>query len=171
VALDEILRNVEAVDHLVSGIATASEEQANGIKEISKAMGQMDIVTQQNTTVSQQTSTSAEKLSSQSKQLDHLVQELVGIVRGAGAEVHEDDQDHSSAAHSRSTGENKKGGAKILKFSNKKKPSSHAAAKSESHHLSMQKASGDHSHKSVAKHATAEGGEVPSAEDPRFEDV
>ncbi|MFZ4405031.1 MAG: methyl-accepting chemotaxis protein [Pseudobdellovibrionaceae bacterium] len=171
VALDEILRNVEAVDHLVSGIATASEEQANGIKEISKAMGQMDIVTQQNTTVSQQTSTSAEQLSSQSKQLDHLVQELVTIVRGAGAEVHEDDQDHSSSAHSRPTGENKKGGAKILKFANKKKPSSHATAKPESHHFSMQKASGDHSHKSVAKHAMAEGGEVPSAEDPRFEDV
>lgn len=84
-ALEEILSNVESVDSLVSEIALASQEQSTGIKEISKAVGQMEQVTQQNSSVAQSSSVAAEQLRQQAAGLNAIVQSLVKNVNGSGA--------------------------------------------------------------------------------------
>lgn len=84
-ALDEILVNVQSVDSLVSEIAVASTEQSTGIREISKAVGQMEQVTQQNTAVAQSSSVAAEQLKNQSSTLRSIVDDLVAVVSGSGS--------------------------------------------------------------------------------------
>lgn len=81
-ALEQILENVRSVDTLVSEIAVASSEQSTGIHEISKAVSQLEIVTQQNTSVAQSSSVAAGQLSGQSDQLNSLVGDLAEIVSG-----------------------------------------------------------------------------------------
>lgn len=82
-ALSDILNNVRSVDSLVSEIAVASAEQSTGIREISKAVGQMEQVTQQNSSVAQSSSVAAEHLHMQSESLDNSVGDLVRLVRGS----------------------------------------------------------------------------------------
>lgn len=82
-SLDEILVNVQSVDSLVSEIAVASTEQSTGIREISKAVGQMEQVTQQNTSVAQSSAASAEQLRSQAEVLSSIVDNLVIVVSGS----------------------------------------------------------------------------------------
>lgn len=80
--LDEIVGNVENVNGLASEISSASEEQARGIEEISKAANMLESVTQQNTMASEEASVAAESLSNQAELLNGLVQELVVVVNG-----------------------------------------------------------------------------------------
>lgn len=121
-ALEEILQNVATVDGLVSEIATASQEQASGIREISKAVGQMEIVIQKNSSVAQSSSVSAEQLSTQSDTLKGIVDDLVHIVQGASASLEDIHRPDSSSAK-RPT---KKPEGKVLKYEAKKpsKPTS-----------------------------------------------
>lgn len=83
-ALEEILHNVASVDSLVAEIAVASQEQGAGIREISKAVGQMEEVTQQNSAAAQAASVAAEQLNAQSKDLSGIVTSLVHVVEGEG---------------------------------------------------------------------------------------
>lgn len=94
-ALEEILSNVANVDSLVSEIAVASTEQAAGIKEISKAVGQMEQVTQQNSAAAQSSSSSAEQLKTQSHVLKEIVQDLMRHVHGQSEAVREVDSESS----------------------------------------------------------------------------
>lgn len=88
-ALEEILVNVQNVDDLVTEIAFASAEQSTGIREISKAVGQMEHVTQQNTAVAQSSSHSSEQLKDQAMTLSSVVQGLVTIVNGKKDSTHQ----------------------------------------------------------------------------------
>ena len=54
---------------LVGEIATASQEQAQGISQINIGVGQIDTVTQQNTASAEESAAAAEQLSSQAEQL------------------------------------------------------------------------------------------------------
>ncbi len=83
--LEEIIENVTSVDTLVSEIAVASKEQSQGIREISKAIGQMEQVTQQNTTVAQTSSHEAEALSERSSELNKIVGDLTVWMKGTAA--------------------------------------------------------------------------------------
>lgn len=80
--LDEIVNNVGNVSMMAEEISTATDEQAHGITEINKAMGQLDQVTHENAAMSQQSATSANQLSTRSKQLLKVVQDLRVIVHG-----------------------------------------------------------------------------------------
>ena len=82
-SLVEILNQVQTVDSLVSEIAVASQEQSTGIREVSKAMGQMEQATQQNSSVAQASSVAAEQLRGQSEILNSLVKDLAYIVSGS----------------------------------------------------------------------------------------
>ncbi len=82
-ALDEIIKNVHSVDLMVSEIAVASQEQSSGIREISKAVGQMETMTQQNSSVAQTSSVAAEQLKIQSHSLAQVVRELSAYVHGS----------------------------------------------------------------------------------------
>lgn len=80
--LAEIVGAVKKVADLNGEIATASEEQANGIAQIGKAMNQLDQITQQNAAASEQAAASAEQLSSQSISLKGNVLTLNKVVSG-----------------------------------------------------------------------------------------
>lgn len=85
--LDTIVSNVDDVNKLASEISNASEEQAKGIQEISKAAGMLETVTQQNSTASEESARAAEELSRQAMALNQIVSELVGTINGGAGEV------------------------------------------------------------------------------------
>ncbi|MGE3261793.1 MAG: methyl-accepting chemotaxis protein [Bacteriovoracia bacterium] len=80
--LNEIVKNVASVSLMSTEIATASEEQSRGVNEITKAMGQLDAVTQTNAATSEEAASAAEELSAQAESLKGLVNELVVAVNG-----------------------------------------------------------------------------------------
>lgn len=84
VALKEILTSVKKVADLNSEISAASNEQANGIEQISKAMNHLDQAIQMNASSSQEVASSAGQMSKQSDSLSLLVTELGQFVSGKG---------------------------------------------------------------------------------------
>jgi methyl-accepting chemotaxis protein len=72
-ALSEIVGSVNRVSGIVSGIAQASREQAEGIEQSQQAMAQMDQATQQAAANSEETSSAADELALQAKDLNGLV--------------------------------------------------------------------------------------------------
>ncbi|MBX3040713.1 MAG: methyl-accepting chemotaxis protein [Bdellovibrionaceae bacterium] len=82
--LGEIVTNVSKVAVMASEISTASEEQARGVQEITKAMNQLDQVTQTNAATSEEAASAAEELSAQAGALKSLVVELHQTVAGGG---------------------------------------------------------------------------------------
>jgi methyl-accepting chemotaxis protein len=81
--LEEIVQSVGKTSALVSEIAAASAEQAQGIDQINTAMAQMDKVTQQNAANAEESASASEELSAQAEQMDLVVQELAALVNGA----------------------------------------------------------------------------------------
>jgi methyl-accepting chemotaxis protein len=69
----EIVSSVKRVTDIVGEIAAASREQSAGVDQISKAMAQMDQVTQQNASQTEELSATAQILSSGAEQLQALV--------------------------------------------------------------------------------------------------
>ncbi len=82
--LAEIVNSVKKVSDLNGEIATASEEQSSGILQISRAMNQLDGVTQGNAAASEEAAATAEELSAQSSVLLKNVASLNGLVSGDG---------------------------------------------------------------------------------------
>ena len=82
-SLEEIMKEVATVDTLVSEIAQSSEEQNFGIQEISRAMTQLGVVTQQNSKIAQDSSVAAEQLASQSGEVSEAVLDLTQVIDGA----------------------------------------------------------------------------------------
>jgi methyl-accepting chemotaxis protein len=80
--LEEILLNVQSVKAMAEQISNASNEQAQGIQEITKAMNQLDQGTHQNAASSEQAATSSEGLSRQAESLRGVVTSLVVAVQG-----------------------------------------------------------------------------------------
>jgi methyl-accepting chemotaxis protein len=72
-ALAEILESIREVAEVVSGIASASAEQATGIEQINKALTQMDEVTQQNSALVEENAATARTLEHQSTVMDERV--------------------------------------------------------------------------------------------------
>jgi methyl-accepting chemotaxis protein len=83
--LDRIVNNVSEVNQRVGEIATASQEQSQGVAEISKAISQLDQVTQQNASAAQQSANATHSLTTQANGLRAIVSSLVATVRGAKA--------------------------------------------------------------------------------------
>jgi methyl-accepting chemotaxis protein len=82
VALSDIVNSIKKVAQLNGEIATASAEQTNGIVQISKAMNQLDQVTQINAASSEEAAATAEELSAQSAALSDVVEVLILTVKG-----------------------------------------------------------------------------------------
>ena len=61
------------VNDIMAEIAAASAEQASGIDEVSKAVTQMDEVTQQNASLVEEAAAASESLQSQAEQLADMV--------------------------------------------------------------------------------------------------
>ncbi len=85
--LNNILDKAKKVDGLVAEIATASQEQRQGIDQINLAVNQLDKVTQSNAANAEETASASEELSAQAEALLEAVQELTMVVEGADAMV------------------------------------------------------------------------------------
>jgi methyl-accepting chemotaxis protein len=81
-SLDEIIKNVSNVNSMLIEISTASVEQTTGIQEISKAMSELDQVTQQNASTSSDASSTAVELQYQASKIKNYINELVSLVQG-----------------------------------------------------------------------------------------
>jgi methyl-accepting chemotaxis protein len=82
-SLKQIAEKVAATDALVADIATAANEQAQGIQQVNTAMGQMDKVTQSNASSAEESASAAEELDTQAETMKDLVSQLRTLVGGA----------------------------------------------------------------------------------------
>ena len=85
-SLKQIAEKVAATDALVADIATAANEQAQGIQQVNTAMGQMDKVTQSNASSAEESASAAEELDAQAETMKDLVGQLRSLVGGASSE-------------------------------------------------------------------------------------
>ena len=70
---------------LVSEIAAASKEQAQGIEQVNTGVAEMDKVVQQNAANAEESASASEELSSQAQELQAMVAELLAMVGGSRA--------------------------------------------------------------------------------------
>ncbi len=82
-SFQDIVTNARKVDDLVAQIATASEEQTQGITQVTSAVGQMDSVTQANAGSAEEAASAAEELNAQAAVMRESVQELQTLVGAA----------------------------------------------------------------------------------------
>nr|MBF0222909.1 hypothetical protein [Desulfobulbaceae bacterium] len=75
------------VGSLVGEIATASQEQAQGLTQINQAITQMDNITQQNSATAEQSAAASQQLSSQAGTMMDVVNDLKAIVEGQPSSV------------------------------------------------------------------------------------
>ena len=88
-SLKEILTSVKKVADLNSEISAASQEQASGIEQISKAMNHLDSAIQGNASSSEEVASSAAEMSSQAECLSELVFDMKKFIEGEGSGVQE----------------------------------------------------------------------------------
>jgi len=75
--LGEIISAVKRVTDIVSEISAASREQATGIEQVTKAMAQMDQVTQTNSAQTEELSSTSQTLASHATQMQAMVAQFV----------------------------------------------------------------------------------------------
>ena len=93
------------VGELVSEIAVASKEQAEGVKQVNCAVGEIDKVIQLNAANAEESASASEELNAQAGQMQDMVAELVALVGGNG---------HGTAAAAAGTGFTPKTAARRL---------------------------------------------------------
>jgi methyl-accepting chemotaxis protein len=108
--LTKIVDGAQTVSRYVSEVSAASEEQSNGIAQISQAVSELDQAARANKEASDQSAQSSEMLMGQAHQLDEIVENLSGIITGAvtappGKLIH---MDHHKAAKSFKAGKGSK---------------------------------------------------------------
>ena len=85
-ALNEVTVSAQKVRELISEIAAASKEQAQGIDQVVTAVAQMNQVTQANAANAEESASASEELHAQVEQVNSMIQELFVIVgRSNGA--------------------------------------------------------------------------------------
>jgi methyl-accepting chemotaxis protein len=83
-AFSQLVASNAKVKELVAGIAAASDDQAQGVIQINKAVGDMDKVIQQNAANAQEIASTSEMLDDQAEQMQNMVAGLVTLVGGRG---------------------------------------------------------------------------------------
>lgn len=81
-ALDAIMTNSKKVSDIIAEIADASNEQSEGIGQVTNAVGQMDQVTQQNASAAEESASSSEEMAGQAESLKSMVFELRAVIDG-----------------------------------------------------------------------------------------
>ncbi|MCC8167272.1 MAG: methyl-accepting chemotaxis protein, partial [Planctomycetes bacterium] len=79
----DIEEGSNTVARLISEIAAATNEQAQGVDQVNTAVAQMDKVTQSNAATAEESASASEELSGQAQSLSGMVEQLVGMVDGA----------------------------------------------------------------------------------------
>jgi len=183
-ALDNIVHDVQRVSSMAQDISSATAEQETGVSNISDAMNQLQGVTNESTMI-------AEEMSNVSKDLDRESTSLTGIVNVLQTDIiggkdsghrQELNVNKKEQSVSKNTNEKKKKKGILSKITKKKAPASKKAkkvakkveAKKDSENVINFKAR--EKEKVVAVSSKPEqkavvGGEIPSSDDPRFEDI
>lgn len=81
-AFSEAAVSTSKVGELVSEISAASREQSQGIRQIDKAVADLDRVTQENAATAEGSASAAEELTAQATQMKGIVRRLVVIIQG-----------------------------------------------------------------------------------------
>jgi len=81
-SFEGIQRNVQELDLLVAEISNASQEQSQGINQVTIAVAQMDRVTQSNAASSEESASASEELSAQARNLKGAVQTVQELFMG-----------------------------------------------------------------------------------------
>ena len=81
-AFEQMSRAVAGVAELVTEIAAASNEQAQGIDQVNVAVAEMDKVVQQNAANSEESASAAEEMNAQAKAMKTMVGGLTALVLG-----------------------------------------------------------------------------------------
>lgn len=87
---EDFLRVAEGaakVGELVAEIAAASQEQAQGLDQVNRAVTDMDKVTQKNSASAEETASASEEMSAQAQQMKEFVADLSKLVGGSGEVV------------------------------------------------------------------------------------
>jgi methyl-accepting chemotaxis protein len=79
---DGVAQSTDEIDKLVTNIAEASNEQADGINQLNSAVIKMDGVMQNNATQAEESAAAAEELSTQAQSVNKVVERLASIVDG-----------------------------------------------------------------------------------------
>ena len=74
--LAELLPSIRKTAELVEEVAAGSNEQATGVQQINRAMGQVDSVTERSATAAEQLGSTAEEMTTQA----HALRDLVVVV-------------------------------------------------------------------------------------------
>ncbi len=78
-ALQEITAHTNKVNQLMDEVAAASQEQSQGVEQITKALTQMETITQQNAVNAEESASMAEKLNAQANSMRKIVQRAFEI--------------------------------------------------------------------------------------------
>ena len=78
--LQQIVENARKVDELIAEIATASQEQTQGLNQIVTAVSQMDKVTQSLAAGAEESAASAQEMHGQAMSLEHTIGQLDALV-------------------------------------------------------------------------------------------
>lgn len=81
----EVALSVQKIGELISEISAASDEQAQGIAQVSDAVNEMDKVTQKNAANAEESASGSEEMNAQAKQMQDIVEKLVSLVKGNSA--------------------------------------------------------------------------------------
>ena len=95
-ALNAIVEQIEKTSEIISGIAVASNEQAEGVKQVTLGLQQIDTVTQQNSAAAEESASASNEMSSMAKNLLELVDRFQlrqGAIKkqGKGATSYQDE--------------------------------------------------------------------------------
>lgn len=101
-SLAEITIQAQKVNELMDEIAAASQEQAQGILQVNRAISQMENVTQENAATAEQSAASSEELSSQALALQDVVRRLLRLINGRDVETEHYRQSNRQNTHSSS---------------------------------------------------------------------
>ncbi|MHB8091016.1 MAG: methyl-accepting chemotaxis protein [Syntrophales bacterium] len=102
-AFGRVLGGAKKVGDLVSEIAAASNEQAQGILQISKAFSEMDKVIQQNAASAEESASASEELSAQALQMKEFVGDMITVIQGNDAKGVSASTGHIETLHRRRT--------------------------------------------------------------------
>lgn len=75
------------VGELISEIAAASHEQADGIEQVNKAVSEMDRVVQGVAANAEESASASERMSAQSEQMKNIVNELMVLISGSSGKM------------------------------------------------------------------------------------
>ena len=84
-AFGAVVQSVEKVNALVSEIAVASREQAQGVEQVGQAVTQIDSVTQQNASSAEESASAAEEMNAQVSEMKAIIGDLVVLINGGGS--------------------------------------------------------------------------------------